>query len=197
MLAVQSSKFRARLKSASAVGYEGARSGYCSDFLTSSKDKSLPFRPIGAPEPYPAPSSSGTAEPEQRPYQRSVDEDAFNPLSGERLQLPLESARHSPEVEDRHLRDGPHPLSLLSNVAWSMLAAAEEPRQSGEDTDSQESHEDLLPGWTIAQLHRASKQKQAYYRYGLNAIKRDVAPKLDPITRGIVSKDGAEALVAG
>jgi hypothetical protein len=165
-----------------------------------SKDKSMAFRPIGAPERIPDPSLSGTAEPEPSLGQRHASEDTFDPLStGERLQLPLESARHSPEVEDRHLRDGPHPLSLLSNVALSMLAAAEKPQQARGDQlpASQVSQADLLPGWTFAQLQRASKQKQAYYRYGLNAIKRDVALQLDPITRGIVTEEGAITLVAG
>jgi hypothetical protein len=54
-----------------------------------------------------------------------------------------------------------------------------------------------MPGWTSSQLGKAAKQKQAYYRYGMNAIKRDVAPKLDPIVRGLIGEIEAEQLVDG
>lgn len=182
-----------------------------------SKDKTLAFRfletnhfvPAAQQSDVPHSSDGNADKPEVVDEKQPEVDDSFDPLStGERLQLPLESARHSPEVEDRHLRDGPHPLSLLSNVAWSMLSNSENARYddclsahstgvADETQPSEGADIALMPGWTSSQLGKAAKQKQAYYRYGMNAIKRDVAPKLDPMVRGLIGEIEAEQLVDG
>jgi hypothetical protein len=124
---------------------------------------------------------------------------------GHELNLPVESARQTPEAQDNFLRDGPHPLSLLSDVGAGLRKMAEDDSfQSGDNMQTSRSVASgssvpndviLYPGWTKSQLDFAARQKRVYYQYGLSAIKRDVAPSLDPISRGLVDEEDAEILV--
>lgn len=125
----------------------------------------------------------------------------------EELNLPLESGQHSPDIEDSFMRDGPHPLSLLSDVGARLRGIVSKEGPSVSTENSFESHNSaqgndpfnmvIYPGWTSLQLETALKNKRLYYQYGQGAIKRDVAASLDPISRGLITEELAVELVQG
>jgi hypothetical protein len=108
--------------------------------------------------------------------------------------LPLENPHHSPDSESS-AEGNTHPLALLSTVpipqgteSGALAGAPYAQDQPGVDEGIS------IPGWTRAQLRRAAEKKRTYFRYPLHAVKRDLAPSLDPILRGLLSETQAEQL---
>lgn len=68
-------------------------------------------------------ASNATFSPNPAPIHHS-NEILDHPIPGkatsevEDLNLPMEPAHHSPEPEDSHMQDGPHPLSQRQSVAY-------------------------------------------------------------------------------
>lgn len=93
----------------------------------------------------------------------------------EDLNLPVESARQSPDPEDSYMQDGPHPLSLLSDIGSKLRSSeAERPQALFQSTSAHgEPNQDIGPGWTSAQLQNAAARKRFYFKHGLSATKRD------------------------
>lgn len=124
-------------------------------------------------------------------------------------ELPLESTRPSPEPELPKKEETDHPLGLLSNVGSALRLSGgtlpETPSfqitpDSGIDVASStgvptDGQRQVLPGWTRAQLQRAANTRSAYFRHRPGAVKRDVSPLLDPITRRFVTEERAEWLL--
>jgi hypothetical protein len=119
--------------------------------------------------------------------------------------LPLENPHHSPDSESS-AEGNPHPLALLSTVG-AMLKGDDVSLPIPQGTESgalagapyaqdQPGVDEgiSIPGWTRAQLRRAAEKKRTYFRYPLHAVKRDLAPSLDPILRGLLSETQAEQL---
>ena len=113
--------------------------------------------------------------------------------------LPVEPAHQSPDPEDSHMQDGPHPLSLLSDIGSRLRSyeneRAQDPFQNASELDELSS--DIGPGWTSAQLRIASARKRFYFRHRLSSTKRDTLPSLDPISKGLLTEDVAEELIRG
>lgn len=134
-----------------------------------------------------------------------LDVDAAQDMEDLNSVLPLEDPHHSPDSESAP-ESNTHPLSLLSTVG-AMLKGDDVSLPISQGTGSgapagapyaQEQRcvdEGIsIPGWTRAQLRRAAEQKRTYFRYPLHAVKRDLAPSLDPILRGLLSEAQAEQL---
>lgn len=97
-----------------------------------------------------------------------------SPPSPYHADLVVDSARASPDPAE-------HPLRVLSDVGSSLPAA---------------SVGWTVPGWTPQQLAKASASRRLYFRHRPGAAKRDIAPVLDPIARGVVTEERAEELLA-
>jgi hypothetical protein len=136
-----------------------------------------------------------------------LDGDAAQDMEDLNSVLPLENPHHSSDSESSP--DGnTHPLSLLSTVG-AMLKGDDvslpvsQGNGSGAPAGAPYAHDQpgvdegiSIPGWTRAQLRRAAEKKRTYFRYPLHAVKRDLAPSLDPILRGLLSEAQAEQLRA-
>lgn len=157
--------------------------------------------------------STASPEPDAALFAAAPDispTDLEDPVASRlQLSLPMESAAQSPEPDDHYLRDGPHPLGLLSDLGsrlrdkeWNEDDAdlnSDDWPQTGHDRSNNATSPAVIiaPGWTRSQLQQAALQKRQYFRYGSMAIKRDVAPNLDPITIGLVNETTAEKLIQG
>lgn len=147
--------------------------------------------------------SNAAVSPDPAPIHHS-GEILDHPIPGEEatsevedLNLPVEPARHSPDPEDSHMQDGPHPLSLLSDIGSRLRSYDSERPQDPFQIVSElgDLDSEIGPGWTSAQLRIASARKRFYFRHRLSSTKRDTLPSLDPISKGLLTEDVAEELV--
>ena len=142
--------------------------------------------------PDPASSHQLADTPNHHVHKEATSED-------EEINLPVETGHHSLDSEDRHMRDGPHPLSLLSDVGSRLRTIDSERPQHSLQVDPRldDPNFDIGPGWTSAQLRVASARKRYYFEHTLSSTKRDTLPSLDPISKGLLTEDVAEELVRG
>jgi hypothetical protein len=121
------------------------------------------------------------------------------------LNLPLESARRTPETDDPSEIVSNPPVYLLNQVG-SKLQESTASFPSTRSSELRHFGEGLVvstvpqivpgvPDWTRDQLKVAAERKRHYFRYGNDAVKRDISASLDPVTRGLVSEQKAEELI--
>lgn len=115
------------------------------------------------------------ASPDEEEVEPSLSPSSASPPSPFHADLVVDSARASPDPAE-------HPLRLLSDVGSIVPSAA--------------SAHWGMPGWTREQLAKASAARRAYFRHRPGAAKRDIAPVLDPVSRGIIDEEHAERLLA-
>lgn len=117
-------------------------------------------------------------------------------LQGFNSVFPLES-RQSPTPSEESGNEA-EPLAILNTVG--SLFKKQHTHKTGLSTgptrvgDVEISSIETFPGWTDAQLRVAAEKKARYFAHSASATKRDIAPGLDPITKGILSEEVAIAL---
>jgi len=115
-------------------------------------------------------------------------------------QFPIGKCRDK-TLDPREARDYPHPMVSIASLAkrgWNLhhvpgkrqrevpgLPVVQLPPEDAE----------LLRRWTPSALQDVIRDRTLYFEHGIHGSKRDAAPSLDPVHRGLISEHGAQELV--